>query len=374
MKKTAIANVLGEISPKDFMRQYWQKKPLLIRQAVPNMQPLLSRQALFALAEKSEVEARWVCVDPQTRHWTFRTGPFKPRNLPPLSRSHWTLLVQGVDLHEPQVAALRDRFRFVPDARLDDVMISFATDGGGVGPHFDSYDVFLLQAHGKRRWRISNQQDLRLREDVPLKILKAFKPTQTFLLEAGDMLYLPPHYAHEGVAVGECMTYSIGFKAESPQSLARELMVRMSDMEPPKLAALYKDPRQTATQHPGLIPTELQRFAQKAIQMAVKGNRDVHCALGEFLSEPKSSVWFDPQPAPRRWAAVRLDDKSKMLYDKEFVFINGESWRCQGADARCLKRLADKRLLDAHQTAHASVEVKQLLMTWIQAGWLHATE
>ena len=374
MKKTTVQSVLGQISPEVFMRQYWQKKPLLIRQAVPGMQPLLSRQALLALAQQPDVESRLVTGNIKSRAWTFRHGPFKARSLPPFSRPHWTLLVQGVDLHDPQVAALRDRFRFVPDARLDDVMISYATDGGGVGPHFDSYDVFLLQAHGQRRWRISPQKDLRLQDGVPLKILKAFKPTETFVLDAGDMLYLPPHYAHEGVAVGECMTYSMGFKSESPQALARELLTRLSDMEPESTSALYKDPRQAATTHPARIPTELQSFAQAAVRQALKRQSDVHCALGEFLSEPKSAVWFEAQPAPRSLGAVRLDDKSKMLYDKDFVFMNGESWRCQGADARCLRRLADQRCLDEYQIAKASEEVRHLLMEWIEAGWLHLSE
>ena len=371
MKKTAVPSVLGQISPDVFMRQYWQKKPLLIRQAVPDIKPLLSRQALLALAALPDVESRLVTGDIKTRAWTFRHGPFKPRSLPPFSQPHWTLLVQSVDLHDAQVAALRDRFRFVPDARLDDVMISYATDGGGVGPHFDSYDVFLLQAQGKRRWRISPQKDLRLREDVPLKILKAFKPTETFVLEAGDMLYLPPHYAHEGVAVGECMTYSIGFKAESPESLARELLMRLADMEPEATSSLYKDPRQIATKHPALIPLALQSFAQTAVQQALKRQSDVRCALGEFLSEPKSSVWFEAQPLPHRLGAVRLDNKSKMLYDKDFIFMNGESWRCKGSDARCLRYLADRRSLDRHQTANASVEVQHLLMNWIGSGWIH---
>jgi len=289
-----------------------------------------------------------------------------------LSHPHWTLLVQGVDLHEPAVAALRDRFRFVPDARLDDVMISYATDGGGVGPHFDSYDVFLLQAQGKRRWRISAQQDLRLRDDVPLKILKAFKPTERFVLEAGDMLYLPPHYAHEGVAVGECMTYSIGFKAESPERLGRELLTRLADMEPDSHSALYKDPRQTSTRHPARIPADLQSFAQVAVRQALKRTRDVHCALGELLSEPKSAVWFEGRPSPRVLGALRLDDKSKMLYDKDFVFMNGESWLCRGADARVLRLLADTRSLDEYQIAKASDEVQNLVRSWLEAGWLQA--
>jgi len=373
MKKISMPSVLGQFSPDVFMRQHWQKKPLLIRQAVAGMKPLLSRQALLALAAQPDVESRLVTGDTSSNTWTFRHGPFKPRSLPPLSRPHWTLLVQGVDLHHAPVAALRDCFRFVPDARLDDVMISYATDGGGVGPHFDSYDVFLLQAHGKRRWRISPQKDLRLREDLPLKILQAFKPTETFVLEAGDMLYLPPHYAHEGVAIGECMTYSIGFKAESPENLARELLVRLADLEPTTTSARYKDPRQAATQQPAMIPVALQKFAQTAVQQALKRQSDVRCALGEFLSEPKSSVWFETQALPHQLGALRLDDKTKMLYDRDFVFINGESWRCRASDARVLRQLADKRCLNEDQMTNASLQVRELLQSWLQAGWLNAS-
>ena len=372
MKKTAVPSVLGQISPDVFMRQYWQKKPMLIRQAVPDMKPLLSRQSLLALAALPEVESRLVTGNIKTKAWTFRHGPFKPRSLPPFSRPHWTLLVQGVDLHDAQVAALRDRFRFVPDARLDDVMISYATDGGGVGPHFDSYDVFLLQAQGKRRWRISSQKDLRLRDDVPLKILKAFKPTETFVLEAGDMLYLPPHYAHEGVAVGECMTYSIGFKAETNHSLGAVLMGRLADFEPSRRAVHYSDPDQLPTRQPARIPAALQAFARSSISQLLQRDADIRCALGEWLSEPKPQVWFENRARPRQLSAVRLDRKTQMLYDQDFVFINGDSWRCKGQDARLLRTLADQKYLELADLQTASTKVQELLLDWWAAGWLNS--
>ena len=145
MKNPDQSDVLAGISPQVFMRDYWQKKPLLIRQAIPNMQPLITRQALFELAAQSDVESRLVTGDGFQQPWQLRTGPFKPRQLPALKLSHWTLLVQGADLHSDALAQLRERFRFIPDARLDDVMVSYASDGGGVGPHFDSYDVFCYR-------------------------------------------------------------------------------------------------------------------------------------------------------------------------------------------------------------------------------------
>ena len=372
MKKHDLPSVLGSISPQAFMRDYWQKKPLLIRQAIPGMQPLLSRKALFELAAEQDVESRLISGDGETQPWQMRRGPFKPRALPPLSRTHWTLLVQGVDLHVDAFADLRDRFRFIPDARLDDVMVSYASDGGGVGPHFDSYDVFLLQAHGQRRWRISAQKNLQLRDDVPLKILSQFKPAQTLLLEPGDMLYLPPHYAHEGVAVGECMTYSIGFKSETNQTMASVLLARLADFENLQAAKSYRDPDQSATVHPAKIPDQLQAFALHSIHQKLNNEKDIYCALGEWLSEPKPEVWFESQAKPKTIKGIRLDRRSQMLYDKDFVFLNGESWRCKGKDALVLRQLADQRQLFKAELLIATPEVLQLLSDWIEAGWAHS--
>ena len=197
--------LLGGLSPAVFVQRHWQKKPLVIRQAVASSALALDRTALFSLAAQDQVESRLVIGGDGLGEggWRLRHGPFGRRALPPLKRPHWTLLVQGVDLYVDAMHALLNRFRFVPDARLDDVMVSYASDGGGVGPHFDSYDVFLLQAHGRRRWRIGRQKDLALVPNLPLKILRNFEPEQEFELDAGDMLYLPPRYAHDGVAKGE---------------------------------------------------------------------------------------------------------------------------------------------------------------------------
>ena len=370
MKKHDLPCVLGSISPQEFMRVYWQKRPLLIRQAIPGMQALLSRKALFALASEEDVESRLVSGDGGSQPWQMRSGPFKPRALPPVSRPNWTLLVQGVDLHVDVFADLRDRFRFIPDARLDDVMVSYASDGGGVGPHFDSYDVFLLQAHGHRRWRISAQKNLQLRDDVPLKILSVFKPGKTMLLAPGDMLYLPPHYAHEGVAEGECMTYSIGFRTPERREMAAELLSRITEQEHAGAPQRYRDPAQAATAKPAQIPNELQQFALQSVQSLLQQPRELNCALGELLTEPKPQVWFAAQDCQRRLHAVYLDKKTRMLYDADFVFINGESWRCRGDDARSLRQLADQRQLN--DLSGISPELDALIRDWVQAGWLHS--
>lgn len=353
------------------MRRYWQKKPLLIRQAVAGIQPMLSRQQLFALAESQDVESRLVVNDTHTGQWHLKSGPLGRRSLPSLKQSHWTLLVQGVDLHDDHVAQLRDQFRFIHDARLDDVMISYATDQGGVGPHFDSYDVFLLQVHGQRRWRISQQKDLSLRDDVPLKILRKFKAEETWVLNPGDMLYLPPQCAHEGVALGECMTYSIGFKAQTPQALAQQLLPRFADMEVVKEAARYRDQTQAATDHPARIPEHLQAFAHHALESALRQKHASEKVLGEWLSEPKAQVWFETQGPQDLGKGLVLDRKTKMLYDQRYVYINGESWRCAGADARALRSLADQRFLNHKQIQQFSETLLAVLDEWGQSGWLH---
>jgi 50S ribosomal protein L16 3-hydroxylase len=295
--------------------------------------------------------------------------------LPALKTPDWTLLVQGVDLHHAGAHALMKQFRFVPDARLDDLMISYATEGGGVGPHFDSYDVFLLQAHGRRRWRIGRQKDFSLRDDVPLKILANFEHEQEFILEPGDMLYLPPRWAHDGVAVdGDCMTYSIGFRSPQRGELAQELLQRLAEDAADEVGdAMYRDPKQGAVTSPGAIPAALQDFAREALQAALRDPLALPRALGEYLSEPKSNVWFESVAAvPDVAAGVVLDQRTRMMYDAQHIFINGESYRAAGRDASLMHRLADQRALDARALGRASEAARALLQSWCEAGWAHA--
>jgi 50S ribosomal protein L16 3-hydroxylase len=357
------------------MRRHWQRKPLLVRGAVPGLQPPLARAQLFALAGRDEVESRLVVHGP--RGWTMRRGPFGRRALPPVARPRWTLLVQGVDLHDEGAHALLQQFRFVPEARLDDLMVSWASDGGGVGPHFDSYDVFLLQAQGRRRWRYGRQKDLRLQEGVPLKILERFEPEEEHVLEPGDMLYLPPRYAHDGIAEGECQTCSIGFRAPARGELARELLQRLADEEQDEEGAapvLYRDPGQPAAREPGAIPAPLQQFAREALERALRDPDALARALGESLTEPKASVWFDAGGRWRAPQALVLDRRTRMLYDERHVFVNGDSWRAAGADARLLRRLADERRLGPRELARASQDAQALLASWCEAGWAHPEE
>ena len=377
MDITQPLTLLGHISPQTFMKRYWQKKPLLIRQAIPNFKPLLDRAALFDLAGDDEVESRLIRKSAGTGSWQLKTGPFARRALPALKTPGWSLLVQGVDLHDDAVRALMDQFRFIPDARLDDVMISYASKGGGVGPHFDSYDVFLLQAQGRRQWQISAQKDLARQDDVPLKILANFQPMQTFVLEPGDMLYLPPRYAHDGVALDECMTYSMGFRSANEGELASELLQRLADDAVDEVGTrLYQDAGQPAVSTPAEIPSAMLKFAQDALQKALADPAVLKRALGEYLSEPKANVWFDESIARQvvksgSKAGLRLDRRTKMLLDDQHVFINGESFKASGRDAALLKQFANARFIDSVQLTRASVGAKSLLRTWREAGWIH---
>ena len=363
--------LLGGLTPSQFMKRHWQRKPLLVRGAVPGMRAMVARDRLFELAGQDEVESRLV-VQEGGGKWKMRRGPFKRSAIPPNKRAGWTLLVQGMDLHDEGVHGLMQQFRFVPEARLDDLMISHATDGGGVGPHFDSYDVFLLQAHGRRRWRIGRQEDFTLQDNVPLKILANFTPEEEYVLEPGDMLYLPPRYAHDGIAEGECQTYSIGFRSPARGELARELLQRLAEDAADEVGdALYRDPRQPATGKPGAIPADLQAFAREALEKALRDGTSLDRALGEYLTEPKSNVWFETQRAPRRLQAVRLDPRSRMLYDARHIFINGEGFRVGGRDARWLRSLADQRQLSASAVAALSEDAQNALLDWLGNGWLH---
>jgi 50S ribosomal protein L16 3-hydroxylase len=373
MDITQPLTLLGGISPARFMRQYWQKKPLLIRQAVPGMQPMLARAALFALAGQDDVESRLITRAPKGGTWRLRHGPFARTAIPKLSQPGWTLLVQGLDLHLDAAHALLEQFAFVPRARLDDLMVSFATDGGGVGPHFDSYDVFLLQAQGQRRWRIGRQKDLTLQPDVPLKILRDFQPEQECLLEAGDMLYLPPRYAHDGVAQGECMTYSIGFRAPAQGEWAQDLMQRLADVAGDAAGARYADRGEQATVHAGAITPALQEFARRALEKSLGDPQALLRAVGESLSEPKAHVFFEPKASDLRGGLV-LDRRSRMLYDERHIFINGESYRASGKDFGLLKELADSRSLSQGQAMGLSAQARGSLQEWLEMGWMHATE
>lgn len=365
--------MLSGLTPAQFLQRHWQKKPMLARAGLADFADLLDRKSLIELSLLPEAESR--LVTRKGRSWTVRHGPFRRQDFTKLPDRDWTLLVQGVDLLLPRAKELLGRFDFIPYARLDDLMVSYAPAGGGVGPHFDSYDVFLLQGEGKRRWQISSQRDLTLVADAPLKILNDFRPGREWILESGDLLYLPPRYAHDGVALSDCITLSVGFRAPSAQDLCSRFLDFLQD----KLNAggRYADPDLKATRQPGRISPQLTRGMLDLLAQARWNRNDMLQFIGEDLSTPKSHVVFDPPQRPLSPAAfaravytkgLRLAPASILLYDDRAFYMNGE--RCvPPATARTLlRRLADRRAIKPG--ARVQRAATEILHAWYRAGFL----
>jgi 50S ribosomal protein L16 3-hydroxylase len=368
------SSLLGGLSANRFLRNYWQKNPLLIRQAMPGFKGLLDRQQLLELACDPDVQARAVVY--RRNKWELYHAPFDAEDFAGMETMKWTVLVQGVNHYLPQAAELLQYFDFVPHARLDDLMVSYASKGGGVGPHFDSYDVFLLQGAGRRRWQISQQQDRTLVEGAPLKILRDFKVEQEWVLEPGDMLYLPPHCAHNGIAENsECMTYSIGFRTPAYHELAEQFLVYLQDRI--RIEGMYTDPGLKTQKHPSEIgPAMLDQVAH-AIDQIQWNKHDVAAFLGCYLSEPKPHIFFDAPARPlsrdkfaqalqSRGAA--LDLKTQMLCHGRSIFINGEAHIVNKETYRVLRTLADSRRLPAG--TGLPEQAHDLLYQWYVGGYI----
>lgn len=368
--------LLGGLTVKEFLRDYWQKKPLLIRQAIPGFNGLLSPQQLVELACNEDAQARLVTY--RRKQWQLQHGPFQAEDFPSLGKSLWTVLVQGVNHTLPQGADLLKQFNFIPHARLDDLMVSYAPKGGGVGPHFDSYDVFLLQGHGHRRWQISQQKDRSLIAGAPLRILQNFVVEQEWVLEPGDMLYLPPHCAHNGIAEDDCMTYSIGFRTPSYQELAEQFLVHLQDSV--CVEGMYADPDLKAQAHPSEISADMLQQVEHAISRVKWNKRDIAAFLGNYLSEPKPHIFFDPPEKPLTLArfeqvlqkrGVALDLKTQMLCHDHSVFINGAAHKVHKGSYPKLRALADTRQLEA--ASGLTREAIDLLYQWYTDGYIVAT-
>lgn len=392
MAKNQALQLLGGLTPAEFLSEYWHKKPLLIKNAIPNFTGLLSPEELAGLACEDEVQSR--IVEEINGQWHASHGPFDdedfarlPENPDPKHR--WTLLVQTVNHYLPEASALLQQFDFIPHARLDDLMISYAPDGGGVGPHFDSYDVFLLQGQGKRLWRVSEQTDLELIEGAPLRILKNFDTAQEWLLEAGDMLYLPPQLAHWGIAVSDgkvdCMTYSIGFRAPKNQELATEFLGYMQDklnQEQLTIAGMYEDADLCLQEHAAEISTDMVTKVAAILKRIHWSNNEVADFLGTYLSEPKPDVVFDVNKKislsnfTKSLAkyGITLDLKSQMLFTGNTFYLNGEAITLNGDSAKMLTRLADLRTLSPDELNYSQTADEVLLKQlheWYLAGFLH---
>ncbi|AZE61831.1 MULTISPECIES: cupin domain-containing protein [Pseudomonas fluorescens group] len=278
--------LLGGITAREFLRDYWQKKPLLIRQAIPDFEGPIDADELAGLALEEEVESRLV-IEHGERPWELRRGPFAEDAFSTLPEREWTLLVQAVDQFVPEVAELLEHFRFLPSWRIDDVMISFAAPGGSVGPHFDNYDVFLLQAQGKRNWKIGQMcsSESPLLQHADLRILAEFEETAEWVLEPGDMLYLPPRLAHFGIAEDDCMTYSVGFRAPS----AAEVLTHFTDFLSQYLTdeERYTDADAQPVSDPHQIQSDALDRLKGLLAEHMSDERMLLTWFGQFMTEPR---------------------------------------------------------------------------------------
>jgi 50S ribosomal protein L16 3-hydroxylase len=354
--------LLGGLSARQFLRRHWQKRPLLVRAALPGFLGAATRAQLAALAARPDVESR--LVRRRGSRWSVARGPLACATL----RRNSTLLVSGVNLHLAAAQRLLRRFSFLPQARLDDVMVSWAAAGGGVGPHSDSYDVFLVQGAGRRLWRLERPRDFRLLEGAPLKLIADFAPDEELLAEPGDLLYLPPGWGHDGVALEDCLTCSVGLRAPQGAELAAAFLDYLHERGLPRAA--YRDPDLRPARRGAEIPRRMAAHAAAVLGRIRWTRGAAEDFLGRYLSAPKPHVVF---PHPRRAVAraafarrmrragVILDARTQMLTLGARCFINGESL---GA-TRALRALADRR------RGRLPASLAETAYGWYLSGYLH---
>ena len=350
--------LLGGLTPRQFLRDYWQKKPLLVRQAFPDFESPLSPDELAGLSLEDCVESRLI-IEHGAQPWELRRGPFAEDSFSQLPERDWTLLVQAVDQFVPEVAELLEHFRFLPSWRIDDVMISYAAPGGGVGPHFDNYDVFLLQGHGHRRWRIGQicDSESALLDHPDLRILADFQQTDEWLLAPGDMLYLPPRLAHYGIAEDDCMTYSVGFRAPS----ASEVLVHFTDF----VAQFLPDEERYADAdlQPGGEPQQIQADALQRLRgllnQHLQDDRLLMAWFGQFMTEPRYPELLQGEDLQASQLQQALDEGA--------MLVRNPSARLAWAE------LGDELMLFASgQGRLLGGELRELLQLLCQAPALHA--
>lgn len=350
--------MLGGLSPRTFLRRHWQKRPLLVRGAFPGFRDPVTPARLFALASRDDVESRLVIERGGDHPWQLVPGPLSPARIRRLDRSHWTVLVQNVDERVRAVADLVDHFDFLPGWRVDDVMISLAAPQGSVGPHVDTYDVFLLQGRGRRRWRIAERFVEAYRPGLDLRILRGFRAEREWVLEPGDMLYLPPGVAHHGVALDECLTYSIGLRAPAEGDLVAGFLQRA--VASVDRSRLYADPDLEPAREAGEISAAaLDRMRAIVATAAAVGRSDFVRFAGEHLTEPRTETARRARAvdvsglgrALREGASLLRRAGARMAFAREgesaLLFADGRHWPLSRAMAPAAPALTRRRRVPA---------------------------
>ncbi len=380
--------LLAGLSAEEFLHRYWQKKPLLIRGAVPDFCSPITPDELAGLACEEVVESRMVIEKGGDHPWQLLSGPFDEQAFAQLPSSHWTLLVQEVHKYLPELALLLEQFRFIPNWRIDDIMVSYSPEHGSVGPHIDYYDVFLLQAEGRKRWQISSAAvtEDALIPDIDLRILKGFEPEQEWVLEAGDMLYLPAAVIHHGVALEPGFTYSVGFRAPTHQEMVGSWLEQLlSEIDPQRR---YADPELTPQAHPGEITPEVCEKIRQVIYQLPQDAQQIDRWFGRFVTEAKAGNPAEALLQPVSVAEfMALFKEQQTLWRSEFsrfafidqpeglgltLFVGGEESVVEAALAIAARRLCDWRCLDYSEWSEAlkSGACRQLLCDLFNQGHL----
>lgn len=374
---TECAAVFGTLSVETFLRDYWQQRPLLIRQAFPGFESPVSPDELAGLA--CETDTSRIVIEKGGRYpWEVRHGAFEEEDFADLPGTHWTLLVNDADLYLPELKQLIEPFRFIPDWRIDDLMISFAVEGGSVGPHVDEYDVFLIQAQGRRRWQITNQPATadNFIPDLELRIMRDFRPEQEWVLEPGDMLYLPPNVPHYGVALDDCMTYSVGFRAPSGHDMLEQFMEDL--LENPQLQQRFRDPQRHPQSHSGeLSPHDAEMLLQQLCDSLNLRPQAMKIWLGKYLSRTRVNPFNEePTKDAEQNAATIIKQRgsffkspaARLVYLLEdehiFLFFNGKSLKLQADSLQIVQSLCQHSVLNhaeyskfsAHETFRAVMD------------------
>lgn len=343
-------HILGKISNDVFLKKYWQKKPLLIRDAIKNFKSPITEKDLFRIAQNENAISR--LIEFKRGIWQVKYGPFKKLDLPKKINTPWTILVQNMNHHLPFAESFLNLFKFIPYARLDDLMVSFATKKGSVGPHFDSYDVFLFQAKGEREWKISEQKKFSLDKKSAIKIITNFKVKNTWVLKPGDLLYLPPNVGHWGVSQSDdCLTYSIGFRAPGTFEIQSKFLDFIQDNLITNKNDLYKDPNLNLQKNPAEINSNMIKKIQQVVNQLRWNTNSINNFIGQLLTEPIEGAVFETYKSMTVEVFIKdlvkkplkLNPKTRMLFIKNVFYINGVLIEGDKKSIMYLKQLANDR-------------------------------
>ena len=383
--------LLGELTAQQFLSEYWQQKPLVVRGALPDFECPVTPEEIGGLSLEEDVESRLLQAQPE---WRLRNGPFKEEDLTSLPDSHWTLLIQEINKQVPEFALLQERFNFLPNWRLDDVMVSFSPEHGTVGPHADNYDVFIIQGPGRRLWQISHQEsgEEALIPNMPLRVLKDFRAEQEWILEEGDMLYIPPRVVHNGVALEDCINISVGFRAPTKIDLISrhfaEILAEMADMGETEEESFYEDPGRIPQSNPGEISAaDLSSIRAILRELPNQSDDELNHWFGRYTtSVPPGHYLPDPEESISAQALLKAIEKSGALWRSEYarfsyiesngqlaLFVAGEAFAINHELFDAIKLLCGQRHLDLAEISPylSNNDYLELLTTLYNMGALY---